>query len=69
MKFQSRIPLLLSARYFSFQEGSGLSNNTINPGVQQRRFALLLHAGYGEGSDKKTTETLYKGFGAFTEPS
>jgi hypothetical protein len=24
------------------------ANNTINPDVQKRRFALLLHAGYGE---------------------
>jgi hypothetical protein len=24
------------------------ANNTINSGVQKRRFALLLHAGYGE---------------------
>ena len=25
-----------------------MPNNTINPDVQKRRFALLLHAGYGE---------------------
>jgi len=25
-----------------------MANNTINPDVQKRRFALLLHAGYGE---------------------
>lgn len=25
-----------------------MPNNAINPDVQKRRFALLLHAGYGE---------------------
>ena len=35
------IPLLLCKR-------KSFSNNAINADVQKRRFALLLHAGYGE---------------------
>lgn len=38
--------ILTSTRCLPF--GSSTPNNAINANVQKRRFALLLHAGYGE---------------------